>query len=134
MNRSVCNAVYRWMSNGRHRFYEISSEALALAVAEEWNMQKEVLNVSLMRLTSLIITAIDNPMSLKKSDLVSQVLDYLDKDTILYRLEENTKLLELQKKNWDPVIEWANWEYGLSVKPSQSLVEGYCLHFRNRCI
>lgn len=59
-----------------------------------------------------------------RSDVVSQVLEFLDKDTILYRLEENKKLFELQKKNWDPVIEFVNWEYGLSVKPSFSLVEG----------
>ncbi|MCP9263718.1 Atp synthase f1 complex assembly factor 2 [Dirofilaria immitis] len=68
---------------------KITSEALALAVAEEWNMQK-----------------------------------FLDKDTILYRLEENNKLLELEERNWNPIVEWVNWEYGLSVKPSYSLLEG----------
>uniref|UniRef100_A0A8R1XKD8 ATP synthase mitochondrial F1 complex assembly factor 2 n=1 Tax=Onchocerca volvulus TaxID=6282 RepID=A0A8R1XKD8_ONCVO len=102
---------------------KISSEALALAVAEEWKMQKEELKTNLMRLTGLIFTAIDNPMSLKKSDLLSQVLQFLDKDTILYRLEENSNLLELEEKNWNPIVEWINWEYGLSVKPSYSLIE-----------
>ncbi|VDO44918.1 unnamed protein product [Onchocerca flexuosa] len=86
-------------------------------------MQKNELKTNLMRLTGLIFTAIDNPMSLKKSDLLSQMLQFLDKDTILYRLEENSKLLELEEKNWNPIVEWVNWEYGLSVKPSYSLVE-----------
>ncbi|KAM3718423.1 ATP synthase mitochondrial F1 complex assembly factor [Dirofilaria immitis] len=102
---------------------KITSEALALAVAEEWNMQKSELRTNLMRLTGLIFTAIDNPMSLKRSDVLSQVLQFLDKDTILYRLEENNKLLELEERNWNPIVEWVNWEYGLSVKPSYSLLE-----------
>ncbi|EFO22807.2 hypothetical protein LOAG_05675 [Loa loa] len=102
---------------------KIYSEALALAVAEEWNMQKDELRMDLMRLTGLIFTAIDNPMSLKKSDLLSQVLQFLDKDTVLYRLVENSNLLELEEANWNPVVEWVNWEYGLSAKPSYSLVE-----------
>ncbi|KAL3995497.1 ATP12 chaperone family protein [Acanthocheilonema viteae] len=102
---------------------KIHSEALALAIAEEWNMQKDELKTNLMRLTSLIFTAIDNPMSLEKSDLMSQVLQFLDKDTILYRLEENTNLLELEETNWNPVVEWVNWKYSLSVRPTYSLVE-----------
>uniref|UniRef100_A0AAF5PZ68 ATP synthase mitochondrial F1 complex assembly factor 2 n=1 Tax=Wuchereria bancrofti TaxID=6293 RepID=A0AAF5PZ68_WUCBA len=102
---------------------EIYSEALALAVAQEWNMQTNELRVNLMRLTGLIFTATDNPMSLQKSDLLSQVLQFLDKDTILYRLEENSNLLHLEETNWNPVVEWVNWEYGLSVKPSYSIVE-----------
>uniref|UniRef100_A0A0R3S463 ATP synthase mitochondrial F1 complex assembly factor 2 n=1 Tax=Elaeophora elaphi TaxID=1147741 RepID=A0A0R3S463_9BILA len=96
---------------------KIRSEALALAIADEWNMQKNELRINLMRLTGLIFTAIDNPMLLKKSDLLSQVLQFLDKDTILYRLEENSKLLELEETNWNPVVEWVNWEYGLSIRP-----------------
>ncbi|KAK6104859.1 ATP12 chaperone family protein [Brugia pahangi] len=96
---------------------EIYSEALALAVAQEWNMQTNELRVNLMRLTGLIFTATDNPMSLQKSDLLSQVLQFLDKDTVLYRLEENSNLLHLEETNWNPVVEWVNWEYGLSVKP-----------------
>ncbi|CAG9536288.1 unnamed protein product [Cercopithifilaria johnstoni] len=102
---------------------EIHCEALALAVAEEWNMQKDELRTNLMRLTGLIFTAIDNPMSLEKSHILSQVLQFLDKDTILYRLEENSNLLELEETNWNPVVEWVNLEYGLSVRPSYSLVE-----------
>ncbi|VDK73515.1 unnamed protein product [Litomosoides sigmodontis] len=97
---------------------KIHSEALALVVAEEWNMQKDELRTNLMRLTGLIFTAIDNPMSLEKSDVLSQVLQFLDKDTILYRLEENTNLLQLEETNWNPVVEWVNSEYGLSVRPN----------------
>lgn len=52
------------------------------------------------------------------------MLQFLDKDTILYRLEENASLLQLEETNWNPVVEWVNWEYGLSVRPSYSVVEG----------
>ncbi|VDN02354.1 unnamed protein product [Thelazia callipaeda] len=102
---------------------QISSEALAVAVAEEWNMQKNDLRENLMRLTGLIFTAIDNPTSLGKSDLISQILEFLEKDTVLYRLENNKNILELQKNRWDPVVEWVNMEYGLTAKPSYSIVE-----------
>uniref|UniRef100_A0A915C9P3 ATP synthase mitochondrial F1 complex assembly factor 2 n=1 Tax=Parascaris univalens TaxID=6257 RepID=A0A915C9P3_PARUN len=103
---------------------EIESEALALAIAQEWNNQKKYLNISHMRLSGLLFTAVDNPYSIKKEDIVSKILEYLDGDTILFRTNENEKLAAIQEQKWDPIVEWANAEFELTLKPSYSIVEG----------
>uniref|UniRef100_F1LBQ8 ATP synthase F1 complex assembly factor 2 n=1 Tax=Ascaris suum TaxID=6253 RepID=F1LBQ8_ASCSU len=111
---------------------EIESEALALAIAQEWNNQKKYLNISHMRLTGLLFTALDNPYSIKKEDIVSKILEYLDGDTILFRAGENEKLDALQRQKWDPIIEWANTEFELTLKPSYSIVDGPIIEAESR--
>lgn len=55
---------------------------------------------------------------------MSKILEYLDGDTILFRAGENEKLDALQRQKWDPIIEWANTEFELTLKPSYSIVDG----------
>lgn len=41
--------------------FQLDSEALALAIAQEWDSQKELINIPLMRLTGLAFTTAENP-------------------------------------------------------------------------
>uniref|UniRef100_A0A914RFZ7 Uncharacterized protein n=1 Tax=Parascaris equorum TaxID=6256 RepID=A0A914RFZ7_PAREQ len=43
---------------------------------------------------------------------------------ILFRANENEKLAAIQGQKWDPIVEWANAEFELTLKPSYSIVEG----------
>ncbi|XP_058139329.1 ATP synthase mitochondrial F1 complex assembly factor 2 isoform X2 [Dasypus novemcinctus] len=60
-----------------------------------------------MHLTTLCNTALDNPTQRDKDQLIRAAVKFLDTDTICYRVEEPETLVELQKNEWDPVIEWA---------------------------
>ena len=62
----------------------INSEPLALAVAHEWNSQKDQVVTSQMHLTGLCNVSIDNPTNTTKYALVDSVLNFLDTDTILF--------------------------------------------------
>lgn len=63
----------------------VESEPLALAVAAEWDAQKETIQQSSMHLTALCSTAMDNPNHLTTEDVVSYISNFLETDTILFQ-------------------------------------------------
>lgn len=96
--------------------FVVKSEPLALAVATEWNNQRDVIVRSSMHLTALCNTALDNPNRLGKPDMVNYLLNFLPTDTILFQSQEEQDLFEFQKNEWDPVIEWFNKRYETNLK------------------
>nr|BAH12336.1 unnamed protein product [Homo sapiens] len=57
--------------------------------------------------TTLCNTSLDNPTQRNKDQLIRAAVKFLDTDTICYRVEEPETLVELQRNEWDPIIEWA---------------------------
>lgn len=86
---------------------KVRSRPLALAVAQEWDCQKDKVQMNEMHLTGLAITSIDNPMKLTEKSLVDLVMNYLDTDTILYMHEQPENLAKLERKHWGEIINWA---------------------------
>lgn len=101
--------------------FRVSSEPLALAVANEWDAQEEKVLISSMHLTSLVNTILDNPNKLRKQDIVSHILTYLDNDTLLCREEGNSEWSSEQTKEWDPLVDWFNQRYSVNVEPSTAI-------------
>lgn len=100
---------------------QVTSEPLAIAIATEWDSQKDTINQSHMHLTSLVNTSLDNPNHLSKLDLVNYMLDYLPTDTIIYQSEKDDELYNMQLKEWDPVIEWFNKRYSVDMQKNRML-------------
>jgi ATP synthase F1 complex assembly factor 2 len=98
------------------KLFVVPNEALALAVASEWDFQEKVIKRHIMHLTLLANTSIDNPMQKSKETLINGMLELLDTDTICYRLEEPTALHDLQKKEWDPLLDWLRGRYGVQLE------------------
>nr|CAI5850610.1 unnamed protein product [Callosobruchus analis] len=111
----------RKLKTPKGNIFAVESEPLALAIATEWNLQKDKIIQSKMHLTTLCNTVIDNPNNLTKYDIVNYIVNYLDTDTILYQGNEDEKLLELQVNEWDPLIEWFNKRFGLHLKKSSQM-------------
>lgn len=86
----------------------VESEPLALAIATEWNSQRDTVERSTMMLTALSNTALDNPNHLTKIDIVNFLLSYAETDTILFHNQDEPDLFQLQTSEWDPLIEWFN--------------------------
>uniref|UniRef100_A0A1B6C1V7 ATP synthase mitochondrial F1 complex assembly factor 2 n=1 Tax=Clastoptera arizonana TaxID=38151 RepID=A0A1B6C1V7_9HEMI len=74
----------RKLKTPRGSIFKVDSEPLALAVAFEWDSQKEKIQQSNMHLTALCSTVIDNPNNNTKFDLVQHLSNFLDTDTVLY--------------------------------------------------
>ncbi|KAK7790171.1 hypothetical protein R5R35_002952 [Gryllus longicercus] len=101
----------------------VHNEPLALAVAAEWDAQKEKIQRSTMHLTALCSTVIDNPTKQSKFDLVQSLMNFLETDTVLFHSEEEDELYDLQKKEWSPIIDWFCQRYEVSIRPSR-VIEG----------
>lgn len=79
--------------------FQLESEPLALAVATEWDAQKDKIQQSTMHLTALCSTALDNPNKLNKLDMVQYMVDYLDTDTVLFQSTVSSSLPDELHRN-----------------------------------
>ncbi|XP_041363581.1 ATP synthase mitochondrial F1 complex assembly factor 2-like [Gigantopelta aegis] len=103
------------------KIFQVPNEALALAVATEWNKQKTHIRQHTMHLTSLCNTAIDNPMHRTRESLMESIIHFLETDTICYRLTEPPQLYELMCNEWDPLLHWAKDRHGIEIEPTTGI-------------
>jgi len=100
--------------------FNLNSEPLALAVAHEWQTQKDLILLSQMHLTGLCNVCIDNPTKTTKYALVDSILNFLDTDTILFFSDEPPALLQKQREEWLPIINWYAEKHNIDIQPSES--------------
>ncbi|HYD31451.1 MAG TPA: ATP12 family protein, partial [Azospirillaceae bacterium] len=86
------------------------TEALAQAIAAEWDAQKDEVNPHSMPLMQLAATAIDR-VSVQRDDMVNAVAAYAETDLVCYWAESPAKLVERQAKVWQPLLDWAMLRY-----------------------
>ncbi|XP_028912236.1 ATP synthase mitochondrial F1 complex assembly factor 2 isoform X3 [Ornithorhynchus anatinus] len=101
------NLDHRKLRTPQAKLFTVPSEALAIAVATEWDSQQDTIKFYTMHLTTLCNTSLDNPSQRSKDQLIRAAVKFLDTDTVCYRVEEPETLVELQKNEWDPIVEWA---------------------------
>ncbi|XP_056109000.1 ATP synthase mitochondrial F1 complex assembly factor 2 [Rhinichthys klamathensis goyatoka] len=104
------------------KLFTVPNEALAIAVATEWEVQKETLKFYTMHLTTLCNTALDNPTQRTKEQMISAALKFLETDTICYRVEEPPGLVELQTNEWEPVMNWIEQRYNVVIGSSSNIM------------
>ncbi len=80
--------------------------ALAQALADEWEAQRELVDPAAMPLTRLANSIIDGvadaPAAVK-----AEVAKFLRSDLVCYRAGSPDGLVERQARHWDPLIAWA---------------------------
>ena len=64
------------------QLFLVPTEGLALAVAEEWEGQRSLVQPSLMHITSLCNTVLDKSREDRDDDTVRYLLGYLSSDTL----------------------------------------------------
>ncbi|XP_067286518.1 ATP synthase mitochondrial F1 complex assembly factor 2 [Pseudorasbora parva] len=104
------------------KLFTVPNEALAIAVATEWDVQKDTLKFYTMHITTLCNTALDNPTQRTKQQMISAALKFLDTDTICYRVEEPAGLVELQTNEWQPIMNWIEQRYSVVIGSSSSIM------------
>ena len=75
-----------------------------------------------MHLTALCATACDNPNRKSKVDLAQDFLQYVESDTLCYRVEHPREMVALQEKLWDPLLEWFCETYHVSIAATQTII------------
>ncbi|XP_036693524.1 ATP synthase mitochondrial F1 complex assembly factor 2 [Balaenoptera musculus] len=116
------NLDHRKLRTPQAKLFTVPSEALAVAVATEWDSQQDTIKAYTMHLTTLCNTSLDNPTQRGKDQLIQAAAKFLDTDTVCYRVEEPETLVELQRNEWDPVIGWAERRYGVKIGSSTSIM------------
>ena len=64
------------------QMFKVPSEPLALAVAQEWNAQENFVQPSLMHITALCNTVLDDPHNASRESNVESLVHYLTSDTL----------------------------------------------------
>ncbi|XP_047921288.1 ATP synthase mitochondrial F1 complex assembly factor 2 isoform X1 [Anser cygnoides] len=128
------NLDHRKLKTPQAKLFAVPSEALAIAVATEWDSQKDTIKFYTMHLTTLCNTALDNPTQRSKGQLIRAAVKFLETDTVWYgtggpsateasyRVEEPAALAELQKNEWDPIVAWAEKRYNVAIGSSTSIM------------
>jgi chaperone required for assembly of F1-ATPase len=100
------------------------AHALAERIAGEWAAQRETIDPVTMPLTRLANAIIDGVIP-EPRPVAAEIEKYLASDLLCYRAAGPEGLLALQRRHWDPVIEWARETLGARF----SLAEGV-MHVR----
>ncbi len=87
----------------------LPTNALAEAVAAEWEAQGGKIDPRTMLMTKLANTAIDR-VGLERARILAEMVDYAASDLVCYRAERPPDLVARQAAHWDPVIEWVSME------------------------
>jgi len=89
----------------------LPSEALASAVAAEWEAQGERIDPATMPLTRLANSAIDGVED-RKNEVADDIAAFAASDLLCYRAEAPEALVRRQAESWNPVLAWAGRELG----------------------
>jgi chaperone required for assembly of F1-ATPase len=103
------------------RPFVLPTEALAAAIAEEWQAQGEKVEPRTMPLMQLAATAIDR-LADDRDGLVAETAGYGGSDLICYRADEPPSLVRRQEEAWQPLIAWAAERYDVALNVTTGIV------------
>jgi chaperone required for assembly of F1-ATPase len=98
----------------------VPTQALANAIAAEWDAQGETLDMASMTLTKLANVAIDRT-PVTRDDLAAELARYAETDVTCLLAEGPTPLREREEAAWKPWREWAGTEMGIMLIPVEGL-------------
>lgn len=93
---------------------------LAAAIAEEWRNQGETLDPATMPLTRLAFAAIDT-VGRHRTRVEGDVTAYGRSDLLCYRADTPSALAERQARVWDPLLDWAEKQFGARLAVGQGI-------------
>ncbi len=88
----------------------VPTEALAEAIASEWNEAGEEFDPRAMPLTGLANAAIDR-VEPDPETFAAGLSQYGESDLLCYRADSPPELVDRQGKRWDPLLAWARRRY-----------------------
>ena len=93
----------------------LPTEALARAIAEEWDAQTDRIDPGAMPLTRAANSAIERVAP--QFDAVADMLaDYGGTDLLCYRAEHPVELVVRQAEGWNPWLDWAQSDLGADLR------------------
>ena len=90
----------------------LPTDALAEAVAEEWQVQGEEIDLVSMVMTGFANAAIDHVQG-KREAFAAPIIAYGETDMLCYRAESDSAQAEEQTREWEPLLQWLEAHYGV---------------------
>ena len=99
----------------------LPSEALALAVAQEWAAQIDEIRPQTMPLTRLVATAIDR-VAVRRAEVAAELKSYGASDLVCYRAEAPAELSARQREQWQPLVDWIRVRYDAALTVTSGVI------------
>ena len=99
----------------------LPSQALAEAVAAEWEAQGEEIRPAEMGQTRLATTAIDRVRPARE-EVVANVAGYGASDLVCYHVEDDEALLAKQRRLWQPFRDWLQERHGVALATGSGIL------------
>ncbi|KAF8569121.1 hypothetical protein P879_07108 [Paragonimus westermani] len=112
----------------------VPNEVLALALAREWDSQKNTIQRHCMHLTTLCNRVLDWQSELETTSILEGIMQFADTDTICFRCQEPDELVKLQRDSWDPILQWIVERYSLRPMLTNSLVSPVTMSRADRSV
>ncbi|MCZ6861494.1 MAG: ATPase [Alphaproteobacteria bacterium] len=95
--------------------FHLPNEALARAIANEWEDQGSTIKPQSMPITRLAGTAIDR-VSPARSRVIDELAAYGETDLLCHRADRPAELVTRQDTAWRPLLDWAAQKYSADLK------------------
>ena len=99
----------------------VPNRALAVAVAAEWEAQRERVDPTSMPLTRLVNSAIDGVRG-REAEVRRDVAKYAASDLLCYRATEPEGLVQRQREAWDPIVAWGEKTFATRLIVAQGIM------------
>jgi chaperone required for assembly of F1-ATPase len=90
-------------------------------LAAEWDAQKEHVNPVKMPFTRLVNTAIDG-IGDDVDPVFADIVNFAGTDLVCYRAGDPQSLVEMQARNWDPVLAWSSESLGAEFRTAVGIM------------
>jgi len=98
----------------------VPTEALARAIAAEWDAQEEEIRPLSMPMMRLAATAIDR-IGHERDAVVEQIAAYGGSDLLCYRADIPKELADRQEETWQPLLDWLAEAHGASLSVTEGV-------------
>ncbi|SPJ24991.1 ATP12 family chaperone protein [Palleronia abyssalis] len=99
----------------------LPTEALAQAIAAEWDAQSEVVDPRTMPLTRAANSALDK-VAPQHTAVAELLAEYGGTDLLCYRADRPRELVAKQSQLWDPLLDWADESFGGRLRVTQGVM------------
>lgn len=99
----------------------LPTQAMAQAVAVEWDAQEEQINPETMPVTKTANAALDK-VTLQHGEVAELLAAYGDSDLLCYRADSPVELVTRQAEIWDPLLDWGGTALGVRLAPRVGII------------
>lgn len=100
---------------------EVSTRALADAIAQEWRTQGETIDPRAMPLTGLVNAAIDR-VAPDSGTFAAGLARFAEGDLLCYRAGGPAALVARQAAAWEPLLDWARRRYDVEFRVTSGIL------------